>query len=355
MASNEASALVTAALRAVDDGSTRPEPDKRQLPEVQAILDAPDELRRACVLDLVQRRDSNAHRHVELLSVIARKRLELSATDIEILSRPYAEPGPPGTRAWQCRESVRILSRQVESAYSGLSDTEKARIKPFLEHVAGVVGDTPLGASTANRLRKLIAAGGQIPYELIDLRDDVGLRMCAVFETSRESDEARAAALVLVGTYPETGRPSKKWHAEAERVCNLLARPALLMSSLIDAALEATDTEQTHTDFTLTRFTDGGNESFLCGAATFAGIVGDASVLPRLGRLAAKSVAIIGSGYYRHTRSVRLANASVEAIANVGAPSSITELRALEGSARHGTLLKQIRKAIDALAEAQQS
>jgi hypothetical protein len=64
------------------------------------------------------------------------------------------------------------------------------------------------------------------------------------------------------------------------------------------------------------------------------------------------SVTVIG-GQFGRPRSLRLANASVQAIADVGAASSITELLALERSVRHGALLKQIRKAVDTLAAAQ--
>ncbi|MFI6826436.1 DUF4132 domain-containing protein [Kribbella sp. NPDC050241] len=102
----------------------------------------------------------------------------------------------------------------------------------------------------------------------------------------------------------------------------------------------------------MTRYATAGNEAFLCGVVAIAGLLGDPGLLPQLRRLASKSVTVIG-GQFGNPRSLRLANASAQAMADIGAPASITELLALERSVRHGTLLKQIRKAIDALAAAQ--
>jgi hypothetical protein len=346
---SEAAVLVAAALKRLKESSWMAELELRELPEVQGILDSPDELRRECILDVAGRRDS--YDCVRLLSVIARKRVELTDADIEALLSP-AGAKMEQREAWWRSQTLRALNRQIEHTYSGLNDDGKARLKPLLERVASEVDHPP----TATRIRKLIGTGDHIPYELIDDGDDVGPRLRALIETSQESSEARAAVLDLLTTFPASGRPPKKWHAEAERVGGLLARPAALTGGLLDAALDAADTEEEHTHdrqrYTVTRYVTAGNESLLCGAATFAGVVADPVLLPQLRRLAVKSVTVIG-GQFGSPRSLRLANASAQAIANVGAPSSITDLLALERSIRHGTLLKQIRKAIDTLAAAQ--
>lgn len=68
-----------------------------------------------------------------------------------------------------------------------------------------------------------------------------------------------------------------------------------------------------------------------------------------LRRLALK--AITGPG--GTPRSIRLANHAVQAIADAALPASITELLKAERGTGHGTLLRQIRRSIDALAAAQ--
>lgn len=77
----DAGKLVADALKALDDRSWRPEAELRKLRQVKEILGAPDERRRACVLEVARRRDS--YDCVRLLSLIARKRVDLTAEEIE--------------------------------------------------------------------------------------------------------------------------------------------------------------------------------------------------------------------------------------------------------------------------------
>jgi hypothetical protein len=351
---SEAEGIVSAALAGFErEPGTMyaPESEMRNTPEVRAILNASDDLRRECLLVVVGRMDS--YQCVELISMIGRKRLALTAADLEaIVALPDAKK-PDSARWWHGR-SVRALTKQIEQAYPGLSDSDKERLKPLLERAAQETHDAP----TATRLRKLIAADGQIPFELISQDDAVGPGLCAVFEGREEAEEARAAMLDLLATFPTSGRPPKKWQTERERVCQLQKQPSRLVGTLLDAALAARDLEEEHTNsrdgstYTTVRFANYGNQAFLCGAAAVAGALADPELLPTLRRLTLKSITVIG-GQFGEPRSLRLANACAQAIADIGAPSSITELLALERSVRHGTLLKQTRKAIDTLAAAQ--
>ena len=348
---SEAATLVTAALSALEEAQWGAESDARELPDVRAILDAPEELRRECLLEIAGREEG--YHRLTLLSLLARKRVQLTADDIEQLLSPFGSELEP-LEAWRHSETVRVLSRQLERAYSALSEIEQERLKPFLECAACQADDAP----TATRLRKLVGAPDAIRFDLIDEDDDVGHRLRAVLQQGEESEEARAAVLDLLAAFAASGRAGKTWRAEAGRVCGLLSQPTDLVAALLDAALDAADTtwQYPYDDrtLTLTRCATEGNESLLCGAALFAGLVADPALLPRLRRLALKSVAVIVSeSGIAGPRSLRLANASAQAIAEIGAPASITELLALERAVRHGTLLKQIRRAIDALAAAQ--
>ncbi|HEV2777106.1 MAG TPA: DUF4132 domain-containing protein, partial [Solirubrobacteraceae bacterium] len=162
--------------------------------------------------------------------------------------------------------------------------------------------------------------------------------------------------LELLTSLPATGKPSKQWLSRAAAVRGRLADHVAVAAELIDALLKASDGEQTHTyngqTYTTTHFVDAANEGLAVAAVKFAACVGDHDLLPRLRSLAVKCVTVIG-GQFGSPRSLKVANASAHAIADISAPGSITELLALERTVRHGTLLKQIRKAIDALADAQ--
>ncbi|MFI7061804.1 DUF4132 domain-containing protein [Kribbella sp. NPDC050124] len=344
-----AATLVAAALQSVRGRYWRAESDARALPEVQAILQGSEVLRRESILSVSEQVDG--YHCVQLLSVIARKRVELSAAHIErLLAARLGHLERP--ESWWSSECLRVLSRQIEHAYTALADAEKERLKPLIGRAAEEAED----AATATRLRKLVGPGDGIRVDLIDAGDDIGPRLRTAFETADEPIGARATVLDLLAAFPSSGRPSKKWLAEAERVRGLMSQPVALVEALLDAALDASETDTEHTYdarvYTVTRYVTPGNESFLCGVAMLAGVLADPALLPRLRRLAVKTVTVIG-GQFGTPRSLRLANASAQAMADIGAPASITELLALERSVRHGTLLKQVRKAIDALAAVQ--
>ena len=94
------------------------------------------------------------------------------------------------------------------------------------------------------------------------------------------------------------------------------------------------------------------HETLTVAIAALAGRLGNPALLSSLRRVATFAIGR-PPGEWTDVRSVRLANAAAQAIADIADPSSITELLALKRAVRHGTLLKQIREAIDALADAQ--
>ncbi|MFG1908388.1 DUF4132 domain-containing protein [Kribbella sp. NPDC048928] len=340
-----AASLVAAALRSIGGRSWTTEPEARALPQLQAILQAPDELRRECILAASDQVDS--YHYARLLSVIARKRLALSAEQLERLLTPRAAK-LERPQSWYSSQALSAVSRQVEHAYAALPAAEQERLRPLIGRAIDGLQDPP----TATRLRKLIGPEDGIRFDLIDEGDDIGPRLRAVFETAGESSATAAAVLDLLAAFPAKGKPSKKWTAEAVRVIGLLSAPGALAGALLDAPLDAADTERQYERHTWTSYVTPANESFLCGAVALAGMVRDPSTLSQLRRLAVKTVTVIG-GQFGQPRSLRLANASAQAMVEIGHPPSITELLALERTVRHGTLLKQIRKAIDVLAAAQ--
>lgn len=131
--------------------------------------------------------------------------------------------------------------------------------------------------------------------------------------------------------------------------------PATLLAALLDAAISAPDSQRSHHGATY--YATDRNEAFLRGLAVLAGRVAaaDASagpeLLARLRELALKAIAVPG-GSYGTPRSMKLANSCVNAIADAALPASITELLWVERGTRHGSLLKQVRQAIDAVAAA---
>lgn len=333
------------------------ESEVRRAPAVQAILTAPDELRRDCLLWLVSYVSSEEHDRKfgsrVVFNIAARRRLPLTVDDVAFLlgwAQSIAAEPREVYDSLSAFQVVKVLTKQIETMAPSWSESERAEIAPLIL-AAARVKDYP----TSRRLSELIVAPEGLPLSLIAPGDDASERMRAVFESSGERQEALAQTLEALGGYPEKGKPSATWTSSLDAVCAALAEPAALVAELLDALLESPDTEGSYTYYGRTyptiRFLGASNDRFACAVAAIAGTLSDASLLPRLRRLAIKSVVFIGVPYGK-PRSLRLANACAQAIGRIGAPASVTELLTLERSVRHGGLLKEVRKSIGALAKA---
>ncbi|HEY6496257.1 MAG TPA: hypothetical protein VIZ43_23500 [Trebonia sp.] len=200
--------------------------------------------------------------------------------------------------------------------------------------------------------RHLTELPGEIPYALISDGDEVGKAARLILAASTEPAGTRAALVNLLSAFPASGKAGKKWLSEARSVLNRMTGPASLAGALLDAAVAAEDYETGHGN---TRYVADANEGILCGLAVLGGLAaggGAAELLPALRRLALKAITIT-DGSWGSPRSIRLANACVQAIADAALPASVTELLRVERGTRHGTLLRQARRSVAALAAAQ--
>jgi hypothetical protein len=353
-------ALVREALQALmADGGYPTEAQLRARPDVKAILDADDDVRRDCVLQLTVAAMSQVNlargtRAWQLLGIVGRRKLPLSAGDVrELLEIVRAGARKEhGTR--RASLSLRPLAQRVEDSAATWSPNERAELTALVEAVADAVDDQDLGG----RLRLLLRAEGELPLDLISDLDDPGRRLAAALVGSGVDHAVLGELIVHLAALPESGKPSKRWIAGAEELRGRLEDPVGLVATLLAELLAADDlvVEHEHAgdSYTTTHFFHygTGNESFALAIVKLAALTEAPELLEPLRRLAVKCVIVIG-GQFGNPRSLKLANAAAQAIADIGVPASITELLALERAIRHGTLLKQIRKAVDSLAEAQ--
>jgi hypothetical protein len=365
MTKTQAAAQLVDAALAATRRNYMTDADLRRVAEVKALIAAPDEMRRQVALVLAalgarpttQKEHASAYRARQLLAIALRKRVGLTAEQaIEVLQR-VREAGEReiarGELAWASVQTLKPFARQIEHAFDGWSPSDRARVEPLI--VAAV--EATQNAPEATRLRGLVhETGGSPPLEILSDEDNVGPALREVFDQSNESLPTLTAMLELLASYPQSGKPSKTWLAAADKVRDSLGDAPGLVGSLLDVALTAEDVVKEHRwggdDYTHVYFVAGGHEQVLCAIATLAGRLGEQAPLDRLRRLSAKAVSVIG-GEFGNPRSLRLANVCAHSIAQAGTASSITELLALERQVRHGTLLREIRKAIDRLAEVQ--
>ena len=342
--------LVDAAMRSLDGNYGHRDDEIRAFPAVRAIIIAPDDVRRQCIL-IAARQEQWAG--TRLLHYIARKRAGLTLDDIEaILPPPISQRNSHDS--WVDARKLDSIVSQIEATWKSLDDAGRARLLPQLDRVA----TETTGSATATRLRKLTDAADsdQVPYNLVDDISEVGKALRSTLAAAPEPDAAKARLIRLLADYPTTGKPGTKWREDAALVRDVMHQPAETVGSLLDAALDAPDYEHRYhgTTHRNTRYVTGRDEAFLCGIAILAGqtAASSAGLLPRLRRLALKAITVIG-GAYGSPRSIRLANHCVQAIAAAAIPSSIAELTKTERGTRHGSLLRQVRASVDALAAAQ--
>lgn len=354
MAGDDAAALVAAALQAMPRGDGNGGLDWSFLPAIRAILAAPDDVRRRCIV--LAARDEPWESRAGLLASLVREPAGMSAEEIESVL-PALGSQFDGNEQVQRVDQVSFLVGQIEATWAALDDGGKARLLPRLDWTVRVADP-----GTAARLCQLTIAsaddGGEVPYGLIDDASPVGKDLIAALTASPEPDPAKAGLIRLLAAYPCAGKPRRDWHEHARAVREALRGPAII-SALLDAALNAADYHYQAGYSSVTGpIQDVGwgsvrNEPTLCGLTVLAGQLAAAEpgLLPRLRRMALRAITVVSST--GTPPSIRLAGLAAHAIADAALPASITELLKAERGTRHGTLLRQIRRSIDALASAQ--
>jgi hypothetical protein len=348
-----AAALVSEAFSAIEGRTQGLDPataSRRVSAAVRAIQEAPDGIRRRCILlAAAEPRWCGG----TLLSLIGGKWAVLTADDVANLL-----PALPRLLSWGqqslAKTGADALLSQAEAVWADLDDASKAelraailRVVPEVDHVAATM-----------RLRRLAMPDTGVPYALIDEGSEVGKALRSALEALSEPDEAKARLIAVLAGYPDTGKPRRTWRSDAEAALTGLRDPVATMCALLDAAIGAPDyRHRQRAD--IIYFASPANEAFLCATTVLAsraaaGSARDsgADLLSRLRQLAIKAITIIG-GSYGQPRSVRLANHCVQGIADAALPASITELLRTERGTRHGSLLRAARAAIEALAAAQ--
>lgn len=324
----------------------------RALPGVGELLDGTPEQRALALLELAAvasapspKAGHNAGSYpglaTSLVGLLLRRKVVLDAAQTEALLRHSVQAG----RHW-ASELLRSAVKPIEQSAPNWTAAERAAIEPLLRRAAQRCS----GDAVSTRLLGLVAVReAALPLHLLARKEAVGERLAAEMAASPEDPQALRDLLQLLGGLPASGKPSAKWKASVETAADELADAPELLLALLAACMDAADNRSTHGYLF---YAGEVNEQFILGLLRGCGVVADARLLEPLRRLARYMLVPIGDEY-PDPRSVKLANAAVVAIADSALPGSIAELLALERSVRHGSLLNQIRKSVDALAAAQ--
>jgi hypothetical protein len=361
-----ATALIARVVAAV--GNRYPsDADFRAQTDVKALLEASDDVRRAAFLALVEARLSAKPEPATwtLLSVITRRRLVLSADQLSSLLAMIEAQFDRGDR-WKTTYVIERIAQVIERSFAELDGAQGVSPSERVAKIVAVIqADNKLRVEPAamKRLRAVIPATDGLPLDAIAGDDAVGPAMRTVFEQSTEDLGGLApfAAHLIAGM--KGGRPSTAWSTKSAELGAKLADAPALVRGLLQSALDAGD-QPVRYDYGTTlgqdqpyvyetvRFVSPGNEAILRNVVWAAAAIKDAGAIPQLRALADKAIAVIG-GQFGQPRSLKVALACPGVIAEIGAPGSLTALQGLQRSVRHGSLLREVGKAIDALANAQ--
>jgi hypothetical protein len=329
--------------------SWRGQPELRRLPAVQALLEADDAARAQAVLDLFPAAVHGdwpviSHAHT-IIAMVTRRRLALTIEQVQQLAEVIPDQPHRSERSLGGEATEAVLPA-LEHTAAGWSEAELTQIKPALERWAAAI-------TYVEPIRRLKAVAGALdPLSFISDEDAVGPRLREAVGAAGEGDAAVTTLLDVLARYPGT-KLSRRWVGELEAALDALGDPSRFVGGLVMAFLEAPDTARAYdgSGETYTYYASDAHETLGCSASrVYARIGGEASLEP-LSRLARKSITVIG-GEFGSPRSLRLANACVHAMAGVGGDAALRELLALERAVRHGSLLKEIRKAVETLAAA---
>lgn len=356
----DAQRLVKAAQDAIGDRSIA-EPQARAMPEVVRLLDAPEETRAAALMVLVEERLAPKWRMgtYTLFSLLARRRIVLSPPDLlHVLDQvaTIAAAKDP----WRAGSVLETVVPVIERSVAAASAEDQAQVKVALADLLRTVqtrNTLRVKPSAAQRLRGLVEAA-TLDLDAIKPDDAFGTPARAVVESSGEPPEALGPFLAHLTTPAKSGRPSTKWLGQAESLGAELRNARELARALLQAALDAGDGTVVY-DYTdsmphgqrieMARYIGQENEAFLRNCVWAAAALRDADAIPLLRALAQKCIVVIG-GQFGNPRSLTVALACPGAIAAIGAPGSLTALQGLQRAVRHGSLLREIGKAIDTLA-----
>lgn len=360
-----AKALIAGAVAATGNHHLA-EADLRAQPDVKALLEADDDVRQAILLALVESR-LTARQDVApyvLLGMLTRRRLVLSPDRMSsLLGMLEARIGRAD--AWKTANVIDRIAQIVERSFEGLDGPRRgAMVDQVARIIAVIEADNKLRVEPAaiKRLRAVLPVTDGLALGGIAGDDAVGPAIRTVFEHSAEDVAALApfAAHLIAGM--KGGRPSHAWFSTAAELGSALEDGDALIRAVLQAALDAGD-QPVRYDYGTTvfggqesvyetvRFVSPINEAILRNIVWAAAALKDAAAIPLLRALADKTIVVIG-GQFGQPRSMRVALACPGAIAEIGAPGSLTALQGLQRSVRHGSLLREVGKAIDALARA---
>lgn len=355
--------LARAALKATGHGHGT-DAEIRRTPAVAAMLDAQDADRAEALQWLVHQAveppsDYGARR---LVALVAARRTPVPAEAlVDMLAT--IRSGLVSRHRWLATSVLEAVSRSLGRWMEPLTSDEVDRVRQQVEDILRVSRSDAtirLKPAAVDNLRALLPRA-EVDVDAIPLGDAFGRAARTIISESTERPESLGPFVTLLVTPLKGVRPADRWFDSVRSTADGLADPAGLVRALLTAALESEDGVVRHdyggvfpggAEIEFPRFLSPQNEAILKTCVWAAAALRDAAAIPILRSLTVKCVTVIG-GQFGSPRSLTVAMTCPAAIARTGGPGSLTALQGLQRSVKHGSVLREVGKAIDALAAAQ--
>lgn len=355
--------LGRAALKATGRGDGT-DAEIRRKPAVAALLDAGDADRADALQWLVREAveppsDYGARR---LVAMVAARRMPVPAESL-VAMLTTIRAGLESKHGWLATSVLEAVSRSIgrwmEPYAPGDAETVRGLVKSILQ-VSQTNTTIRLKPAAVEQLRALLPRA-EVDIDAIPLGDAFGRAARTIISESDERPELLGPFVTSLTTPLKGVRPADRWLDSVRSTAGPLADPARLVRALLTAALESEDgvvrydytgAFQGGTEIEMARYLAPQNEAMLKTCVWAAAALEDAAAIPILRNLTLKCATVIG-GQFGSPRSLTVAMTCPAAIARIGASGSLTALQGLQRSVKHGSVLREVGKAIDALATAQ--
>ena len=355
--------LATAALKATGHGDGT-DAEIRRKPAVADLLDAGDADRADALQWLV-------HEAVEppsnygarrLAAMVAARRMPVPAEAlVDMLTT--IRSGLVSRQGWLATGVLEVVSRSLGRWMEAYAPEDVEAVREQVESILQLSRSNAtirLKPAAVESLRALLPRG-EVDVEAIPLGDAFGRAARTILSESSERPESLGPFVTLLVTPLKGVRPTDGWLDSVRSTAGRLADPAGLVRALLTAALESEDgvvrldyggAFPGGTEIEIAQFLGPQNQALLKACVWAAAALQDAAAIPILRNLTVKCATVIG-GQFGNPRSLTVAMTCPAAIARTGGPGSLTALQGLQRSVKHGSVLREVGKAIDALAAAQ--
>jgi hypothetical protein len=311
-----------------------------ETPSGRRLLEQPDDITVSVLVAAAELADWGTR--TELAQALARRRLAVPSEDVRLLFALAADKRDPWRRLAAYRVALAVVDRLKAEGELDAVEDDVRRAMAVAERTR-MDGYDAERTQLLARFRCVLEAGTKtrIDPKLVLGDDDWGRRVLSLLP-----EYGDAAGLLLHLSQATTGpTPSKKWTERARALVADTQRGEELVRRMLAEAVATRDGTRRAWGVDVYQYVTDPNAVVIRGAVWAAGAVGASWAPQLLADLAAHAAAGFEGGY--EPRSIKVANACVRQLGELGTDDAVAELTTLRGRIKHKTIAKQVERALE--------